>query len=65
MPEKILSTMASHTPLGRLGKPEEIADAYCWLASDGASFVTGMVLSRRRRRSRGNIGRLSLEGAQL
>jgi len=45
MPEKILSTLASHTPLGRLGKPEEIADAYCWLASDGASFVTGIVLS--------------------
>ena len=45
MPEKILSSMVSHTPLGRLGKPEEVADAYCWLASDGASFVTGIVLS--------------------
>jgi 3-oxoacyl-[acyl-carrier protein] reductase len=37
--------MVSHTPLGRLGKPEDIAEAYCWLASDGASFVTGTVLS--------------------
>jgi 3-oxoacyl-[acyl-carrier protein] reductase len=45
MPEKILDVMVSHTPLGRLGKPEEIAEAYCWLASDGASFVTGTVLS--------------------
>jgi 3-oxoacyl-[acyl-carrier protein] reductase len=45
MPEKIFDTMVSHTPLGRLGKPEEIADAYCWLASDGAAFVTGAVLS--------------------
>ena len=45
MPEKILDSMVSHTPLGRLGKPEEIADAYCWLASDQASFVTGTVLS--------------------
>jgi 3-oxoacyl-[acyl-carrier protein] reductase len=45
MPEKILDSMVGHTPLGRLGKPEEIAEAYCWLASDGASFVTGTVLS--------------------
>ena len=45
MPEKILDAMVSHTPLGRLGKPEEIADAYCWLASDQAAFVTGTVLS--------------------
>jgi len=45
MPEKILDTMVSHTPLGRLGKPEEIAEAYCWLASDNASFITGTVLS--------------------
>jgi 3-oxoacyl-[acyl-carrier protein] reductase len=45
MPGKILDTMIAHTPLGRLGKPEETADAYCWLASDGASFITGTVLS--------------------
>ena len=45
MPEKILDSMVAHTPLGRLGKPEEIAEAYCWLASDGASFITGTVLS--------------------
>jgi len=45
MPEKVLGSMVSHTPLGRLGQPEEIADAYCWLASDGAAFVTGTVLS--------------------
>jgi 3-oxoacyl-[acyl-carrier protein] reductase len=45
MPEKILDGMVSHTPLGRLGKPEEVAEAYCWLASDGASFITGTVLS--------------------
>jgi len=45
MPEKILDAMVAHTPLGRLGKPEEIADAYCWLASDGAAFVSGTVLS--------------------
>lgn len=45
MPDKILDGMKSHTPLGRLGDPEDIANAYLWLASDAASFVTGTVLS--------------------
>jgi 3-oxoacyl-[acyl-carrier protein] reductase len=45
MPEKILQTMRDHTPLGRLGRPEDIASAYLWLASDAASFITGTVLS--------------------
>lgn len=45
MPAKALDSMVAHTPLGRLGKPEEIAEAYCWLASDTASFITGSVLS--------------------
>jgi 3-oxoacyl-[acyl-carrier protein] reductase len=45
MPEKILESMKSHTPIGRLGKPEDIANAYVWLASDAASFITGTVLS--------------------
>lgn len=31
-------------PLGRLGKPEELADAIVWLASDRASFVTGQTI---------------------
>ena len=45
MPEKVIQTMVSHTPLGRMGKPEDVAEAYVWLASDAASFVTGTVLS--------------------
>lgn len=45
MPEKVLDGMRQHTPLGRLGRPEEIAEAYVWLASSSASFVTGAVLS--------------------
>jgi len=45
IPEKVLDTMRQHTPLGRLGEPDEIAEAYCWLASDQAAFVSGAVLS--------------------
>ena len=45
MPEKILQSMRDHTPLGRMGQPEDIANAYVWLASDAASFVSGAVLS--------------------
>jgi 3-oxoacyl-[acyl-carrier protein] reductase len=45
MPEKVLGSMVEHTPLGRMGAPEDIAEAYAWLASDRASFVHGAVLS--------------------
>lgn len=45
MPDKILQSMREHTPLGRMGQPEDIANAYLWLASDAASFVSGAVLS--------------------
>lgn len=44
MPEKILATLRQRTPLGRMGEPEDIANAYLWLASDAASFITGAVL---------------------
>ena len=45
MPQKVLDSMASHTPLGTLGEPADIATAYLWLASDAAKFVHGAVLS--------------------
>jgi len=44
MPEKILDRMQSHVPLGRLGDPRDIANAYFWLASDEASYVSGVTL---------------------
>ncbi len=44
MPEKILDSMVAHTPLGRIGRSEDIANAYAWLASDEASFITGHCL---------------------
>jgi len=45
MPEKVLASMVEHTPIGRMGKPEDIAEAYAWLASDAAGFIHGTVLS--------------------
>jgi 3-oxoacyl-[acyl-carrier protein] reductase len=45
MPPKVVEGMVARTPVGRLGEPEDIANAYCWLASDQASFVSGAVLS--------------------
>jgi 3-oxoacyl-[acyl-carrier protein] reductase len=45
MPENILNDMKSHTPLGRLGEPRDIANAYLWLASDEAAFVHGTTIS--------------------
>ena len=35
------AAMESMTPMGRMGQPEEIAEAVVWLCSDAASFVTG------------------------
>ena len=36
MPQKVLDNMVSHTPIGRMGTPRDIAEAYVWLASDAA-----------------------------
>lgn len=44
MPEKVIDGMVSRTPLGRMGQPRDIANAYLFLASDDASFITGEVL---------------------
>ena len=44
MPEKILEGMKSRTPLRRLGDPRDIANAYVFLASDEAAFITGETL---------------------
>ncbi len=44
MPEKVIKMMEDKVPLGRLGKPEDIANAYAWLASDEASYINGAVI---------------------
>jgi NAD(P)-dependent dehydrogenase (short-subunit alcohol dehydrogenase family) len=36
--------VVAEEPIGRAGKPEEIADAVIWLCSDAASFVVGHAL---------------------
>ena len=44
MPEKVLQGMVAHTPMGRIGDVRDIANAYVFLASEEASFITGAVL---------------------
>jgi len=45
MPAPVLEGMASHTPLGRLGSPDDVANAYCFLASPQAAFINGATLT--------------------
>jgi len=45
MPETALAQVKAMTPMGRLGKPEEIADAVVFLASPSSSYVTGQGLA--------------------
>jgi 3-oxoacyl-[acyl-carrier protein] reductase len=45
IPEKVINMLEGKTPLGRLGQPEEIANAYAFLASDEASFISGTTLN--------------------
>ena len=45
MTAKMEKTNLAATPLGRLGTPEEVANVYCFLASDEASYVTGAIFS--------------------
>ena len=43
--ERFLRQLVEQTPLGRLGKPEDIAEAVAFLADERASFITGQVLT--------------------
>ena len=41
---EILASLAEETPLGRIGRAEEVADTVAWLAGEESSFITGQVL---------------------
>ncbi len=45
MPEKVVNMMGDKVPLKRWGQPEDVANAYTFLASDEASYITGAVLN--------------------
>ena len=45
VPKEIIDPMIARIPLRRLGQPEDIANAFVFLASDEASYITGVVLS--------------------
>ena len=45
LPDEMIKPLMAAVPLGRVGEPEDIANAYLFLASDLASYVTGEILS--------------------
>lgn len=45
LPEQVIQPMIQSIPLRRIGKPEDIANALVFLASDKAGYITGVVLS--------------------
>jgi len=42
--EKVKEAFLEQIPLGRAGKPEDIAEAVYWLSSEGASYITGQII---------------------
>jgi 3-oxoacyl-[acyl-carrier protein] reductase len=44
LPSDLLETALSHIPLGRLGRPEDVAAVVAFLASDAAAYITGQVI---------------------
>lgn len=45
LPKEMIEPLIKTIPLGRIGKPKDIANAFLFLASDMASYITGVVLS--------------------
>jgi 3-oxoacyl-[acyl-carrier protein] reductase len=45
IPENLIKSLRERTPLGRLGSPEDIANAYLFLSSSESDFINGAVLS--------------------
>ena len=45
LPKEVIEPLIKTIPLGRVGEPEDVANAFLFLASDLASYITGVVLS--------------------
>ena len=45
LPKEVIEPLIKSIPIGRIGKPEDIANAFLFLASDMASYITGVILS--------------------
>ena len=45
IPKEVIEPLIKSIPIGRIGKPEDIANAFLFLASDMASYITGVILS--------------------
>lgn len=45
VPKEVITPLIQSIPLGRIGTPNDIANAFCFLASDMASYISGVVLS--------------------
>ena len=45
LPEEVINPLIKSIPLGRIGTPEDISNAFLFLASDMASYITGALLS--------------------
>jgi len=44
LPDKAKEAFLTQIPMGRIGKPDEVAEAVYWLASQGATYITGQII---------------------
>ena len=44
LPEKVKESFIQQIPMGKLGKPEDVADAVYWLCAEGSAYITGQVI---------------------
>lgn len=44
LPEKIKEALKGQIPMGKMGRPEDVAEAVCWLCSEGAAYITGQTI---------------------